>query len=78
MANWPELVSGRGYDVELESDHERVTVNLIAATVDDTQHVIVRGEGGGRLFLAVTGCVSYLLAHNSDDITLGLWEHHEV
>ena len=77
MRNWDEFVRGEGYSVELESEHEKVTVALVAAEGDDTQHVVVRGEEGGRLFLSVLGYVTYALAGNSDEVWAMRWKEHE-
>ena len=77
MRTWPEFVKGRGYSVDLESEHESVTVRLVKARRDDAQHVVVRGEEGGRLFLLVLGYVTYALSENSDEIWVMRWNEHE-
>jgi|GEM_PF-6019719 len=78
MRNWPEYVRGKDYSVELESEHERVTVSLVPADHDDRAYVLVRGEEGGRLFLAALGLVSYAMAANSDEVTVMRWEGPDV
>ena len=77
MRNWSEFVRGKGYSVELESEDEGVTVKLVRARGDDTQHVVVRGEEGGRLFLLVLGYVTYALSENSDEVWVMRWKEHE-
>jgi hypothetical protein len=74
MRNWPEFVGGVDYDVEFESEDERVIVRFVPADDDDRAYVRVRGEYGGRLFLTVLGYVSYAMAGNSDEIEVMRWE----
>jgi hypothetical protein len=78
MMNWPEFVRGKDYSVELESDDETVNVKLMPAEDDDRPYVLVRGEHGGRLFLAALGYVSYALAAHSDDLQVMRWEGPDV
>ena len=78
MRNWPEFVRGREYSVELESDDERVTIELLPADDDDRPYVLVRGEYGGRLFLAALGYVCYAMAGKSDDLQIMRWEGPNV
>jgi hypothetical protein len=78
MRNWPEFVGGKDYSVELESEDERVTIGLITRDGDDGAYVLVRGEDGGRLFLAALGLVSYELAANSDEVMVMRWEGPNV
>jgi hypothetical protein len=78
MKNWPEFIRGKDYSVELESDDERVTVLLVPTSDDARPYVLVRGEYGGRLFLAALGYVSYALAAHSDDLQVMRWEGPDV
>jgi hypothetical protein len=73
MVNWPEFVAGSGYDVDLESESESVTVRLVPAKDDDTQHVLVEGKEGGRLFLLALGYVTYAMSENSDEVWVMRW-----
>jgi hypothetical protein len=73
MHTWPEFVRGSGYDVELESEHEHVSIKLVPPKDDDAQHVIVEGLEGGRLFLLVLGAVIYAMAANSDEVWVMRW-----
>ena len=74
VRNWPEFVSGAEYDVDFGSEDERVTVRFVPRAADESAHVLVRGEYGGRLFLMVLGYVSYAMAANSDEVTVMRWE----
>lgn len=78
MRNWPEFVGGEEYDVDFESEDERVIVRFVPADDDDSAHVLVRGEYGGRLFLMVLGYVSYAMAANSDEVGVMRWEGPSV
>ena len=78
MRDWPEFVSGLGYDLELETGAEKVSVRLIDAAEDDCAHVFVRGEGYGYFFDKVLGRVVYALAAYSDDVAVMRWRDDPV
>jgi hypothetical protein len=74
MRDWPEFVRGEEYSVELAADDERVFITMVERSEDDSAHVLVRGELGGRLFLLALGGVAYELAAHSDDLSVMRWE----
>src|SRR5262245_5676630 len=78
MRSWQEFVRGEGYKVELKNSAERVTVALIPEQDDDTQYVLVRGEGAGQLFERVLGCVAFAMAAHSDDVAVMRWRDDEA
>lgn len=73
--SYPEFRGGVGYSVDLQSEHETVAVRLLPAEDDDCQHVVVagEGEGEGRLFNAVLGCVVLALSMHSDNVQVCNW-----
>jgi hypothetical protein len=73
FGSYPEFRGGVGYSVDLQSEHETVTVRLRPAEDDDCQHVVVAGEGEGRLFNAVLGGVVRALSIHSDNVQVCNW-----
>ena len=74
MQSWPEFVRGEEYTVELAAEDEQVFITMVDRTEDDSAHVLVRGEFGGRLFLLALGAVTYELAAHTDDLSVMRWE----
>ena len=77
MRVWPEFVAGKGYDVELNSAAEHVTVKLVSESDEDSRHVLVRGTGVGSLFHRVLGCVAFAMAAHSDEVMIMRWRDLE-
>lgn len=73
LKSWPEFITGEGYSAELANETERISVRLVPEKQDDTQHVLVHGEGQGRLFLSVVGCIAHAMAAHSDSVMLMRW-----
>lgn len=64
---WPEFRSGRGYEVELCDEAERVSVALMKP---DDPYVSVVGSVGGQLFDRTLGRVVHALAAHSDNLMI--------
>jgi hypothetical protein len=73
LRTYPEFHGGVGYNVVLQSERETVTVRLRPAEDDDCQHVVVTGEGEGRLFNTVLGSVVHALSMHSDNVQVSNW-----
>jgi|JI10StandDraft_1071094.scaffolds.fasta_scaffold56812_4 hypothetical protein len=71
--SYPEFRGGIDYDLDLQSQHESVTVRFHPADGDDRPHVTVTGEGDGRLFNTVLGGVVHALSMHSDDVMVCNW-----
>lgn len=69
-----DYVRGKGYDEELRSEDERVSIKFIPANGDERPFVLVRGEIRGRLFLAALDYVSYALAGTSGEVPVMPWD----
>jgi hypothetical protein len=67
MTSWPEFVSGNGYNVDLRSDNNSVTVRLESS--GETKFVRVCGNCGSLFDRVVGLCVQALLA-SSDNVVV--------
>ena len=76
LSSWPEFVSGREYDVELESadKSQRVTVKFVAGTGNEGPYVRVAASALGELFDRVLGRVAHALAAHSDYLMIHRWD----
>jgi hypothetical protein len=77
FSEWPEFATGRGYDVDLKSELESVRIRLVPEDErgEDSKHVVVVGEGHGRLFEAALGCVIRAMCQHSDNLTVTQWDN---
>ena len=76
FSKWSEFVEGKEYDVVLRSTNgEEVTTKYIVETEDEYEDKFVRVKGNqnGPLFQRVLGFATYLLAQNSDNLTVHKW-----
>ncbi len=66
MRDWPEFVTGTGYDVDVCSSttEEAVAVRYVERRED--AHVIITSTGSGSLFDRITGRVIYAMSAHTD------------
>jgi hypothetical protein len=64
MRDWPEFVDGSGYDVNLRSAEEEVSVRYHED--EEEPYVMIASSHVGPLFERVTGRVAYALSGHSD------------
>lgn len=76
LSSWPEFVSGREYDVDLESADrsQHVTVRFVSGTEDEGPYVRVAASAPGELFDRVLGRVTHAMAAHSDDLMIHRWD----
>jgi hypothetical protein len=67
---WPEFESGSGYDVELRSGDQVVSIEFVPGTEDDSPHVRVVGNAVSPLFDRALGRVVHALAAHSDNLMI--------
>ena len=67
---WPEFKSGSGYNVELASNDEVVSIEFVPGTEDDSPHVRIFGNTVGPLFDRALGRVTHALAAHSDSLMI--------
>ena len=71
MSEWPEFVSGDGYDVTLRSADGSEIVETRFESGDDEEHfprVVIEASSEGQLFERALGFVTYALAAHSDNL----------
>ena len=71
--SWPEWRGGSGFDVDLASGEECVSIRHVDSSGDEPRHVLVRGSGDGPLFHRVLGTTIHAMSAHTDNLTVGTW-----
>ncbi|MBI3881807.1 MAG: hypothetical protein HY301_17305 [Verrucomicrobia bacterium] len=70
MREWPEFVTGNGYDVDLRNPDTEETVAVRYVESGERAFIDITATGNGSLFDRVAGRAIYALSGNSDNLTV--------